>query len=284
MKESRYFRVSLLCQPILPAREVAVAYLSDCGFDMFEEADNCLVAYAKDNDLDDEEYRRSLAELREIAEVTVEEQWVESENWNATWESNYKPIDVDGKVMMRASFHEPPLTGLDIIIQPEMSFGTGHHPTTWQMMNALYSIPFEGQTVLDMGCGTGALAIAAKKLGAERVVAIDNDEWSYRNTIENIQRNDLKNSIEAILGDAGSLSRLNLRFDTILANINRNILLNDLKEYTNHLEHDGALLLSGFFPSDIPLLEKEAVENGLQLNQTFEREGWSCLVFVNKSR
>lgn len=282
MKEFRYLRASMLFSPTLPAREVAVAYLSTCGFDMFEELDERLVAYAKDDELNEQEYKKILMELRAIAEVSVEEKWIQSENWNAKWESNYDPIDVDGKIMMRAPFHEPPASGLDIIIQPEMSFGTGHHPTTWQMMNALHAINFKGQTVLDMGCGTGALAIAAKKLGAQRVFAIDNDEWSYRNTIENIQRNALTSKIEVILGDAESLADLQFEFDTILANINRNILLNDLAEYTKHLVHHGSLVLSGFFPVDIPMLKKEAIANGLQHKKTFEREGWSCLVFVNK--
>jgi ribosomal protein L11 methyltransferase len=282
MKESRHLQVSMLFSPTLPAREVAVAYLSTCGFDMFEELDERLVAYAKDDELNEQEYKKILIELRAIADVSVEEKWIQSENWNAKWESNYDPIDVDGKIMMRAPFHEPPASGLDIIIQPEMSFGTGHHPTTWQMMNALHPINFKGQTVLDMGCGTGALAIAVKKLGAQRVFAIDNDEWSYRNTIENIQRNALTSKIEVILGDAESLADLQLEFDTILANINRNILLNDLAEYTKHLVHHGSLVLSGFFPADIPMLKKEAIANGLQLEKTFEREGWSCLVFVNK--
>lgn len=282
MKESRHLQVSMLFSPTLPAREVAVAYLSTCGFDMFEEFDERLVAYAKDDELNEQEYKKILIELRAIADVSIEEKWIQSENWNAKWESNYDPIDVDGKIMMRAPFHEPPASGLDIIIQPEMSFGTGHHPTTWQMMNALHPINFKGQTVLDMGCGTGALAIAVKKLGAQRVFAIDNDEWSYRNTIENIQRNALTSKIEVILGDAESLADLQLEFDTILANINRNILLNDLAEYTKHLVHHGSLVLSGFFPADIPMLKKEAIANGLQLEKTFEREGWSCLVFVNK--
>lgn len=282
MKESRYFRVSMLCKPILPAREVAVAFLSSCGFDMFEEVEDCLVAYAQDDELDNQAYRRVISELRTIAEIVIEEEWIESENWNAKWESNYEPIDVDGKIMMRAPFHEPPVTGLDVIIQPEMSFGTGHHPTTWQMMNALHSIKLKGQTVLDMGCGTGALAIAAKKLGAKRVIAIDNDGWSYRNTIENIERNELHSKIEVILGDAESLTNFQFQFDVILANINRNILLNDMAEYTRCLIRHGALVLSGFFPADIPMLEKEADANGLKLEQTFERDGWSCLVFVNK--
>lgn len=282
MKESRHLQVSMLFSPTLPAREVAVAYLSTCGFDMFEEFDERLVAYAKDDELNEQEYKKILIELRAIADVSIEEKWIQSENWNAKWESNYDPIDVDGKIMMRAPFHEPPASGLDIIIQPEMSFGTGHHPTTWQMMNALHPINFKGQTVLDMGCGTGALAIAVKKLGAQRVFAIDNDEWSYRNTIENIQRNALTSKIEVILGDAESLADLQFEFDTILANINRNILLNDLAEYTKHLVHHGSLVLSGFFPADIPMLKKEAIANGLQLEKTFEREGWSCLVFVNK--
>ena len=153
----------MLCLPVLPAREVAVAYLSACGFDMFEEDGDALVAYAKEDELVVSEYTASLIALRAIAEIRVEEKWMESENWNAKWESNYAPIDVDGKIMMRAPFHAPPSTGLDIVIQPEMSFGTGHHPTTWQMMNAVHGLNPVNQTVLDMGCGTGALAIAASR-------------------------------------------------------------------------------------------------------------------------
>ncbi|MBT6163872.1 MAG: 50S ribosomal protein L11 methyltransferase [Crocinitomicaceae bacterium] len=283
MKESRYFQVSMLCLPVLPAREVAVAYLSACGFDMFEEDGDALVAYAKEDELVESEYTASLIALRAIAEIRVEEKWMESENWNAKWESNYAPIDVDGKIMMRAPFHAPPSTGLDIIIQPEMSFGTGHHPTTWQMMNAVHGLNPVNQTVLDMGCGTGALAIAASKLGARRVIAIDNDEWSYQNTIENIQRNDLVGKIEVIHGDAASLSDLQSTFDTILANINRNILLRDMAEYTKFLADKGTLVLSGFFPVDIPLLEKEAHANGLERTESFEREGWSCLMLVNNA-
>jgi len=172
---------------------------------------------------------------------------------------------------------------LDIIIQPEMSFGTGHHPTTWQMMHAVHSLNPVGQNVLDMGCGTGALAIAAKKLGAARVVAIDNDEWSYRNTLENIQRNGLDGQIEALLGDANTLSTIDCIFHTILANINRNILLADMSTYIRHLHPGGHLVLSGFFPADIPVILDEARGHGLELSESFERDGWACLLLVNKA-
>ena len=283
MKESKYFKASLTCSPVLPAREVAVAYLSNCGFDMFEEEGDRLIAYAKDDAFNKEEYQSVLQLLRALAEVRVEENWVESENWNAQWESNYDPIDVDGKIMMRAPFHAPPASGLDIIIQPEMSFGTGHHPTTWQMMHAVHSLNPADQNVLDMGCGTGALAIAARKLGATRVVAIDNDEWSYRNTLENIQRNGLDGQIEALLGDANTLSTIDCTFHTILANINRNILLADMSTYIRHLHQGGHLVLSGFFPADIPVILDEARGHGLELSESFERDGWACLLLVNKA-
>lgn len=272
-----------MCSPALPAKEVAIAYLSNCGFDMFEEEGDRLIAYAKDVAFNEEEYRFVLEQLRELAAISVEENWVESENWNAQWESNYDPIDVDGKIMMRAPFHAPPVSGLDIIIQPEMSFGTGHHPTTWQMMHALHALQPAGQNVLDMGCGTGALAIAARKLGAARVVAIDNDEWSYRNTLDNIQRNGLDGQIEARLGDANTLSTTDCSFHTILANINRNILLADMRTYVRHLYQGGHLVLSGFFPADIPVLLNEAEGHGLELSKSFDRDGWACLLLVNKA-
>lgn len=250
---------------------------------MFEEEGDRLIAYAKDDAFNEEEYQSVLQQLRELAEVRVEENWVRSENWNAQWESNYDPIDVDGKIMMRAPFHAPPTTGLDVIIQPEMSFGTGHHPTTWQMMHTVHALGPVGQNVLDMGCGTGALAIAAKKLGATRVVAIDNDEWSYRNTLENIQRNGLDGQIEALLGDANMLSTIDCFFHTILANINRNILLADMCTYARYLHEGGHLVLSGFFPADIPVLLNEARGHGLVLSESFERGGWACLLLVNKA-
>lgn len=282
MSEAQYLRVTLKFEPVLPAREVAVAYLSGNGFDMFEEdGDDMLIAYAKDSEWDEDGYRETLSSLRGFAQVEVDESWVKSENWNAKWEANYEPIDVEGKIMMRAPFHAPPITGLDVIIQPEMSFGTGHHPTTWQMMHAVYQLNPTGRVVLDMGCGTGALAIAAKKLGASRVLAIDNDEWSYRNTLDNIRRNEIQQGIDSYLGDAKKLDDLEVMFDVILANINRNVLMTDMAVYIKRLVPGGSLVLSGFFPIDNPMLIEEAAANGLSLSETKERDGWSCLLFVN---
>jgi ribosomal protein L11 methyltransferase len=132
-----------------------------------------------------------------------------------------------------------------------------------------------------MGCGTGALAIAAKKLGASRVVAIDNDEWSYRNTLDNIRRNEIKNGIDSYLGDSRKLDELEVTFDIVLANINRNVLMKDMEVYSKNLVSGGSLVLSGFFPADAPMLIKEASANGLSLTESQERDGWSCLLFVN---
>ena len=282
MSEAQYLCVTLKFAPVLPAREIAVAYLSGNGFDMFEEeGDDMLIAYSKDSEWDENGYRETLSSLRKFARIEVEESWVKSENWNAKWEANYEPIDVEGKIMMRAPFHEPPATGLDVIIQPEMSFGTGHHPTTWQMMHAVHHLEPNDRVVLDMGCGTGALAIAAKKLGASRVVAIDNDEWSYRNTLDNIRRNEIQHGIDSYLGNAKKLDELEIMFDIVLANINRNVLMKDMEAYAKKLASKGSLVLSGFFPADAPMLINEATANGLSLTESKERDGWSCLLFVN---
>ena len=267
-----------------PWSDILVAELSDLGFDSFVKTEEGVQAYAA-ADTDAKTVMSSVScSSSDSVKCEWEEKIIPHQNWNAEWEADFHPVYVDEIATILAPFHDQSLgKGSVVVIQPQMSFGTGHHPTTWQMMNAVHGLNPVNQTVLDMGCGTGALAIAASKLGARRVIAIDNDEWSYQNTIENIQRNDLVGKIEVIHGDAASLSDLQCTFDTILANINRNILLRDMVEYTKFLADKGTLVLSGFFPVDIPLLEKEAHANGLERTESFEREGWSCLMLVNNA-
>jgi len=282
-KDARYLRLDLTLSPILPAKEIAVAWLTDCGFSMYEESPDGVVAFALESEWNQEGMAEVIDALAEFTEVESSTEWVQSENWNAKWESEYEPIDVEGKLCMRAPFHDPPKTGLDIIIQPEMSFGTGHHPTTWQMMRALLDIPLEGRSVLDVGCGTGVLAIAAKKLGASNVVAFDIDEWSYKNTLANLDRNDLTTEIESFQGTIlhGQLNQK--KFDVVLANINRNILIAEMDEYASKCSEMGHLLLSGFYRQDCEDIITKAESSGFTLKNEASREDWACLMFVNKA-
>lgn len=279
-KSDRFLRLELQFEPVLPAREVAIAYLNGCGFSMFEEQPTGLVAFARESEWDEQGTQTVLAELRTMADVNMSSAFVESENWNAQWEAQYEPIDVEGRIMMRAPFHPAPTSGLDIIIQPEMSFGTGHHPTTWQMMRCLLDLDLEGKSVVDIGCGTGALAIAARKLGAAPVVAFDLDEWSYQNTLANCERNEMVGDINVLFGTVESLSDELGTFDVALANINLNVLKAEMHTYAKHLAEDGVIAFSGFYTADVPALRNAAEQENLKYISETSREDWACALFV----
>jgi ribosomal protein L11 methyltransferase len=195
-------------------------------------------------------------------------------NWNSEWEKNFEAIQVDDLVSIRAPFHEDKKLQYDIIIEPKMSFGTGHHETTHMMIQHLLTLDLENKSTLDMGCGTGILAILAEMKGAKPLDGIDIDNWCYLNSIENAERNNCKH-ITFYEGDASLLS--DQKYDVIIANINRNILLNDMKTYTNCLLENGVLLLSGFYKEDIPTIDAEVSKHGLQLQKTIERNNWVSL-------
>ena len=222
-----FLKLDIRLRPVLPAREVAVVWLCDAGFDMFEPDDGGVVAHGIWGQIDRKilaEVLQKIQEIQGLESFECSEERVEAENWNAQWESAYDPIDVEGRACMRAPFHEPPAQGLDLIIQPQMSFGTGHHPTTWMMLRHLLDIPCGGKAVLDMGCGTGVLAIAAKKLGASRVWGVDIDEWSVENTRSNLQLNGVElgtDGVEVRRGGADVISDLSDEVELLLANINR---------------------------------------------------------------
>ena len=279
-KTDRFLRLELILNPVLPAREVAVAYLNGCGFSMFEDSDHGLVAFAREAEWDEAGMQDVIGELRSMATVKAETAFVESENWNAQWESEYEPIDVEGRIMMRAPFHPEPTSGLDVIIQPEMSFGTGHHPTTWQMMRCLLDLDLKGKSVLDIGCGTGALAIAARKLGASAVVAFDVDEWSYENTLANCERNKLSGEVHVLHGTISSLEDLLETHDVVLANINLNVLTAEMAAYARHLVAGGSIAFSGFYTADVPALRAAAEAVGLKWVSQTSREDWACALFV----
>lgn len=282
-KADRFLRLTLHLNPVLPAREIAVAWLNDCGFSMFEEVETGVIAYAREPEWNEAGMNEVLASVAGIAQSEASTAFVEGQNWNAQWEAEYEPIDVDGLIRMRAPFHPAPEQGIDVIIQPEMSFGTGHHPTTWQMMRALVDLDLPGKSVLDIGCGTGALAIAAKKLGADDVVAFDVDEWSYDNTLANCERNELKGAVQVHHGTIDSLAATLGSFDVVLANINLNVLLSEMKDYVQHLAPRGYIAFSGFFTSDVPAISQCAKDLGLHPVAQTQREDWACTLFVKSA-
>ncbi len=255
--------IELKCRilPADPGNEIMIAELSELGFESFVENDQELNAYIR-QDLFDEEAINKLDILQlDAFEVELKHQLIKDRNWNAKWEEDYQPVLIDNRVSIRAPFHEKPEVEFDIVIEPKMSFGTAHHATTAQMIQLLLSKDVEVMQVLDMGSGTAVLAILASMKGAAHVDAIDIDEWAYRNAVENIERNNISN-VRAELGDASLLK--GRKYDFILANINRNILLNDLHAYAAALKEGGELFMSGFYEKDIPVLQKEAAKWGIE--------------------
>ena len=209
--------------------------------------------------------------------ISYDMQEAEDKDWNEEWEKNYfKPLVVDGRCVIAGTFHKDvPEADYRITINPQMSFGTGHHATTYQMLERLLDEPLAGKRVLDMGCGTGILAILARMRGASECVAIDVDEWCVKNTEENIALNSVDN-IRVVLGDASALAA-EKPFDVIIANINRNILLQDLPRYAERLAPGGIVLMSGFYEKDVPLLREAAERLGLAFEDGREKDGWACI-------
>jgi ribosomal protein L11 methyltransferase len=203
---------------------------------------------------------------------------IQDENWNAEWEKNFDPVLVEDKLAIIAPFHNGVFNqSLTITIQPQMSFGTGHHQTTWLMSKRLFELNLENQRVLDMGTGTGILAILAEKLGASEILAVDIDEWSYRNALENIELNDC-HKIQVELGD--HLILKDKKFDLIIANINKNVLISHFETYSEILEKNGILLLSGFFKTDREDLEQKASEFGFIFESIETKDEWALLQFT----
>ena len=267
-----YFKV----KPLQPAVEILIAELGYAGFESFVETEEGVTAY-----IQKEEYNEAILEdihvlKSEEFEITYTSEEIEQTNWNEEWEKNFNPIVVDNKCSVRAPFHDKPNTDFDIIIEPKMSFGTGHHETTHMMIQHILKNEFADKSVLDMGCGTGVLAILAEMKGAKPIDAIDYDNWCYLNSLENVERNNAKH-ITVLEGDANVLP--GRHYDIVIANINRNILLNDLNTYTDTLNANGIMFLSGFYNDDIPIIEAECNKYGLKHVETLERNNWVALKF-----
>jgi ribosomal protein L11 methyltransferase len=257
-------------------KEIIVADLADMGFESFVEEEKLIKAYINENLYIPNEINDYLNQYQDI---TSEAKIIKQQNWNAEWENDYKPIIIQDKCIVKASFHQiEKKYPIEIIIDPKMSFGTGHHETTSLMLEEMFKLDFKDKTVLDMGTGTGILAILASILGAKEVTAIDIDEWSYENSIENTEKNGVSN-VKVILGDASSIP--SKKYDIILANINRNILLNDLKFYKQHLANTSIILLSGIYSKDFEIINKEAKNNNLDFVCQNENNNWITIRYNN---
>jgi len=261
--------------------DLLVVALGENGFDSFEELDEQLKAYIPIADYDESALHQNGIIKQAIDQHLLAENRIKAENWNARWENSFEPVVVDDRCVVRATFH--PSQGQfehEIVIDPKMSFGTGHHQTTYLMLKALLDLDVTGTSFLDMGCGTGILAILAARMHAAKVLAIDYDEWAYNNAVENVKLNDCE-QIDVVHGDVSFLQ--NHRFNIILANINKNIVLRDLEHYSNHLLPGGILLLSGFYESDAADVTNKAMEYSLVLRDTAAQNDWTMLKFEKEN-
>lgn len=263
--------------------DIIIAELSEIDFESFTTDDEILKAYIQEDLFDIEKINESMIinNLKENFDISFSSQKIVSKDWNAEWESNFKPLLIDDKVYIRASFHEKnPACKYDIVIDPKMSFGTGHHSTTSMMVRYILESDIENKNILDMGCGTSLLGIFASIRGAEKVTGIDIDEWAYNNSLENIELNNIKN-LNVLQGDAGSLKNME-SFDLILANINRNILLNDMDKYVDVLKTKGELIMSGFYTEDLPMIEEKAKELGMKYVSHKTDLNWVGVKFIKE--
>lgn len=272
---------------VIPARswsssekEILYAKMAQIGFEGFAEGDDDIQAFIDEAHYDAEELYQLIDEL---AGFNIKVQYrfhrIEDQNWNEEWEKKFDPVVIDKRVLIRAPFHDSS-GDLDctLVIEPKMSFGTGHHHTTKLMIKEMGNHVLEGKRILDMGCGTGVLGIYACKLGAARVLGVDNDQWAYENALENISRNGAT-TMDVRLGDVGVLYQE--KFDMILANITRNTLVRDISVYTQHLFDQGLMLVSGILTEDVQYVLNEAYRCGLDHMNTREKSNWISLTFVN---
>ena len=275
----KYTAVTFVLSDITPEKaEILVAELSLFGFDSFEENEAGVIAY-----IPTEQWPG--AGILEVLELMERYTFIESidaeemvdKNWNEVWESNFEPVVIADKCLIHASFHTNlPKCEYNILINPKMSFGTGHHATTSQMMTLMLEVDFAGKTVLDMGCGTAVLAILAEMRGAKSVLGIDIDEWPCENSRENIMLNNCK-SIDIIQGDATAIGDTN--FDIVLANINRNIILADIEHYVKALNKDGLLFTSGYYTEDLELIAAAAKTLGGIIIKHIDKSNWVACLF-----
>lgn len=273
-----YLLIDFTIDPV-EGRDILLAMLDVSGYDSFEETEGGLKAYILEQDWDEEAMRQLPLFSSSEFKISYTVGKLEDKNWNEEWETNYDPIYIEDQIHIRAPFHAEENFPIQLLIEPKMSFGTGHHQTTRLMSMMLLKMDVSNKKLLDMGTGTGVLAILAEKLGATDILAIDNFDWAVENTIENAERNGCS-AIKALLGEAPALEGLN--FDVVLANINRNVLLEDMKSYVRTLQSGGELVISGFFEDDFELLNEQATSLGLEMVNKLNEDRWCCCHYTLK--
>lgn len=273
-----YIELSINVKPSHPWTEILISDLADLGFESFSEENNALQAYVRQSD-----YQKDVVDQYILAfknndvEISVSEELIPGQNWNQNWESDFKPVKIENKLLIRAPFHEKE-TGFEevIEIQPQMSFGTGHHQTTYLLSQVLLDINLTGKSVLDVGTGTGILGILASLKGAKKIIGTDIESGACDNARENIARNNVKN-FSILEGDLDIVP--NEKFDVIIANINKNVLKAHLKGYALRSKQNTILLLSGFFETDVDEMIEEAENVGYKFIKTYTKETWAVIEF-----
>jgi ribosomal protein L11 methyltransferase len=271
----QYLEFKISCQEAY--REILIAELAEVGFDSFLETEEGFDAYIIEDQFERIHFQEVIEKYAVPAEIAVREGIMPKINWNEEWEKHYDPISIGEKVYVRASFHIPkPGVEYEIVINPKMSFGTGHHATTFLMLSHQLGIDHPGKTVVDIGSGTGILAIMAHKLGAGQVEAFDIDDWCVQNGNENFELNDM----HAVRMGMGTVREVNPqgKFDIVLANINKNVILDEMPVYASIAKSEGHLLLSGFYEHDIVDVKKSAEEVGFRLLNQKTKDSWAALV------
>ena len=267
--------LTITLNPVNPWTDIIIAELSELGFDGFVQTKTGLQAYAPASIDVYEVINQSSLQPESDFTFSIEKKVIPHQNWNAQWEEDFHPVYVEEYATILAPFHDVnDGKGLTVIIQPQMSFGTGHHQTTWMMTKALFELDSMPEKVLDMGSGTGVLAIVAEKLGAKDILAVDIEEWSAENARENAERNNCQH-INSVWGDVDKIR--GHQFGLIIANINKNVLKAQMEDYAKCLDQKGTLLLSGFFGSDVQELVTFANEFGLTLEKEFSKDEWAAL-------
>lgn len=260
--------------------EIVIARLADAGFESFVENETGILAYIGEKHLNQSFIEELLRQDWNSFSISYSYQLIKDQNWNAVWESNFEPIFIKDEIAVRAPFHDVNKNyHYQIVIEPKMSFGTGHHETTSLMMETMLQMDFSNKSVLDMGSGTGILGILAEMLGAKDVTAIDIEDWAFENCKENIARNNCR-KIEVLHGDKHSIPQK--KFNLILANINRNVLLEDIQSYSDAISNKGLLLLSGFYSEDIELIKNKALEYNFIFTSNKLKKNWAACLFEKK--
>lgn len=273
-----YIEYDFKVNPAQPGTEILIAELGYAGFESFVENENGVQAYIQKGEWNEVVLDNIQVLQSSEFDIHFQHKEIAQVNWNEEWEKNFDPIVVATSCAVRAPFHSPYNVPYEIIIEPKMSFGTGHHETTFMMLQFILENEFEAKKVLDMGCGTAVLAILAKLRGASNVDAIDIDEWCVENSEENVQRNNCSD-IEVSLGDASAID-VSKQYHTVIANINRNILLNDMPIYIEAIQDEGELYLSGFYKQDLPIIQECCAKLGMKFVSNKEKNDWIAAKFV----